>query len=259
SPGGEEPRRGTRGIALPRGLAGGQLGGLSRATGRTSHLTEPGGHPGGDADPARGSAQQHGSHRPRGAGTAALRAINQWRGGTGAGFARIRRQPALRSCPASAEGNPDSLGRRLKGEVRMEGERSERHPIDLLGEEFVARYRRGERPSVTEFARRYPEGADQVQELLQALVLMEELRPSNAADSASSERSAPLLASRQLGEYRILREVGRGGMGVVYEAEQESLGRRVALKVLAVHRLLDPAHLERFRREAKAAARLHHT
>ena len=56
-----------------------------------------------------------------------------------------------------------------------------------------------------------------------------------------------------------MREVGRGGMGVVYEAEQESLGRRVALKVLRSHRLHDPKILIRFHREAKAAGRLHHT
>ena len=64
---------------------------------------------------------------------------------------------------------------------------------------------------------------------------------------------------RQLGDFRILREVGKGGMGIVYEAEQVSLGRHVALKVLPKSMLLDDRAKRRFEREAKAAARLHHT
>ncbi|MDZ4689376.1 MAG: protein kinase [Planctomycetaceae bacterium] len=63
----------------------------------------------------------------------------------------------------------------------------------------------------------------------------------------------------RLGEFRLLREAGRGGMGVVYEAEQSSLGRRVALKVLAGSISADRTALERFQREAAAAAQLHHT
>ena len=67
------------------------------------------------------------------------------------------------------------------------------------------------------------------------------------------------LASGVLGDFRIIREVGRGGMGVVYEAEQVSLGRRVALKVLPFAATMDPRQLQRFQNEARAAACLHHT
>jgi serine/threonine protein kinase/TolA-binding protein len=62
-----------------------------------------------------------------------------------------------------------------------------------------------------------------------------------------------------LGDFRIVREVGRGGMGIVYEAEQISLGRRVALKVLPFAATMDPRQLQRFHNEARAAAGLHHT
>ena len=62
----------------------------------------------------------------------------------------------------------------------------------------------------------------------------------------------------QLGDFRLLREIGRGGMGVVYEAEQISLRRRVALKVLPFAAAMDPRQLQRFKNEALAAAHLHH-
>jgi serine/threonine protein kinase len=80
--------------------------------------------------------------------------------------------------------------------------------------------------------------------------------------AASAGIGAETTESRppsQLGDFRIVREVGRGGMGIVYEAVQLSLGRRVAVKVLPRHFLLGPDAVERFRREARAAARLHHT
>ena len=65
-------------------------------------------------------------------------------------------------------------------------------------------------------------------------------------------------AFEALGEFRIVREIGRGGMGIVYEAEQVSLGRRVALKVLPVTAGLDAKQLARFRIEAQVMAALHH-
>src|SRR5262245_5221571 len=137
---------------------------------------------------------------------------------------------------------------------------AERNPVDELAEEFAERYRRGERPPVAEYTAKYPQWADEIRELFPALVMMEEFKPQAGeatGDYAVTGSSRPPL--ERLGDYRILREVGRGGMGIVYEAEQESLGRHVALKVMPRHSLLDPQRLRRFQREARAAARLHHT
>jgi serine/threonine protein kinase len=124
--------------------------------------------------------------------------------------------------------------------------------IGELAELFLARHRRGEQPRIEDEAAAYPELAAEIRRLFPALLLMEELKPS-PNDEPSTESPG------RLGDFRILREVGRGGMGVVYEAEQESLGRRVALKVLGVHGPRDPKQVLRFQREARAAARLHHT
>ena len=115
-------------------------------------------------------------------------------------------------------------------------------PLDDLAHEFLERHRRGERPSLEEYIDRYPQLADAIRELFPTLAMMERLRsdpdgpPGSVADRPRRETAVP----ERLGDYRILREIGRGGMGVVYEAEQESLGRRVALKVLSAGSLLDP-------------------
>jgi hypothetical protein len=128
--------------------------------------------------------------------------------------------------------------------------------FDELAEEFAKRYRLGERPSLQEFVDRLPEMADEIREMFPAMVAVEQ-----AEGDARGEAPPPAVDThvRQIGDYRILREIGRGGMGVVYEAEQISLGRRVALKVLPGYVVGDRKTMERFRREARAAARLHHT
>jgi tetratricopeptide (TPR) repeat protein len=132
--------------------------------------------------------------------------------------------------------------------------------LDALAESFVERYRRGERPAIAEYVRAHPELAHEIEELFPALVMMEQvdgdLRKAANKPAAAVESAAPIT---QLGDFRIIREVGRGGMGVVYEAEQVSLGRRVALKVLPKQLLADSKHRKRFEREARAAGRLHHT
>jgi WD40 repeat protein/serine/threonine protein kinase/tetratricopeptide (TPR) repeat protein len=138
---------------------------------------------------------------------------------------------------------------------------AEQQLLNDLAEEFAERQRRGERPTLGEYTDRYPQLAGQIRELFPALVMLERVRP-DTADATRAYDGPPAgegARLERLGDYRILREVGRGGMGIVYEAEQISLGRRVALKVLPAAALLDPKHLRRFEREARAAARLHHT
>jgi tetratricopeptide (TPR) repeat protein len=127
----------------------------------------------------------------------------------------------------------------------------------LLGEvvdEFLERLGRGERPDVEEYARRYPQLAAAVHQLLPALQAVH----LSAADGPPGAEGPEIEPEGPLGDFRIVREVGRGGMGVVYEAVQISLGRRVALKVLPFAAALDGRQLRRFQNEAQAAAHLHH-
>ena len=134
-----------------------------------------------------------------------------------------------------------------------------------LAEEFLDRYRRGDRPSLKEYVDRHPSLAGEIHEVFPAMAMMENIaiqEDSLVGDPTSAgqgESDTSASAPRQMGDYRIIREIGHGGMGVVYEAEQVSLGRHVALKVLPPAMIRDPKQKRRFEREAKAAGRLHHT
>jgi serine/threonine protein kinase len=138
-------------------------------------------------------------------------------------------------------------------------ETSDPHDLDSLAEDFISRRRQGERASIEEYAALYPELAEEILELFPTMLELEQLKLHKTLSSGGAPASIGPAPVSQLGDFRIVREVGRGGMGVVYEAEQQSLHRRVALKVLGTQIGMTTRQKARFRREASAAAKLHHT
>ena len=123
--------------------------------------------------------------------------------------------------------------------------------VAQLADEFTERQKQGEQPDVEEYAARHPEHAAVIRNVLASLQLIR--MPADGSEEADSD-----ALPGTLGDFRLIREIGRGGMGVVYEAEQISLGRRVALKVLPFAATMDPRQLQRFQNEARAAASLEH-
>lgn len=127
----------------------------------------------------------------------------------------------------------------------------------LLGqvvEEYFEATAQGQKPTISEYVRRFPEIADLLRVVIPAMTVAEDI----TSDSAPSEAMRPSEPVRQLGEFRILRQIGRGGMGIVYEAEQVSMNRRVALKVLPLAGMVDETRIQRFQNEVRAAAALDH-
>jgi eukaryotic-like serine/threonine-protein kinase len=144
----------------------------------------------------------------------------------------------------------------------MIGSAADRNPFERLAEEFAERLRRGERPAITDYVALYPEHADDIRELFPEIAVVEQCKPSVAESRTSFPTAIPPKRGshpEQLGDYRILRYLGAGGMGVVYEAVRESLRSNVALKVMHPQFREHEKYLQRFRTEARSAARLHHT
>jgi eukaryotic-like serine/threonine-protein kinase len=130
-------------------------------------------------------------------------------------------------------------------------------------EEYLAALESGQAPDRKQFEDRYADVADALGDYLDGLEFMHhtavDIHALSGSASAGLGSTAAGGISLPLEDYHVLREVGRGGMGVVYEAMQISLGRRVALKVLPFASTLNSKQLQRFKNEAQAAAQLHHT
>src|SRR5262249_21234625 len=94
-----------------------------------------------------------------------------------------------------------------------------------LAEEFLDRYRKGERPPLREYIDRHPELASEIKEVFPAMAMLENIAVVDESLDEPADRAAAVPPLQQLGDFRIIREIGHGGMGVVYEAEQVSLGR----------------------------------
>lgn len=136
----------------------------------------------------------------------------------------------------------------MESESRMQ---SDDDIIASVLDEFMQSVRKGKQPDVSQFVSLYPQLEQEIRELLPLVSMVENANVVEDAPSTSMPET--------IGQYRIIEEVGRGGMGVVYRAVQQSLDREVALKVLPPQLISKGEARERFLREATAAASLHHT
>ena len=129
--------------------------------------------------------------------------------------------------------------------------------VEVLADEYLQRRKAGDRVTIEQYVDLHPDLADDILDVFPAMEAMQNLSAS-WKQAVSNHRSGPKLPF-QLGDYLLEREIGRGGMGIVYEAQHASLRRQVAIKLLTPLSLNSDKDLQRFHREARAAASLHHT
>lgn len=145
---------------------------------------------------------------------------------------------------------PDDSASSIDSQIQLQ--------LDKIADEYLNRRRKGEQPGIEEFTARFPGLADLIQQTLETIQFIDDLNAPLTSTFAGVVSGSSELQP-EITDFRIIRKIGQGGMGVVFEAEQESLGRRVALKILPSHLSKDEKFVERFQREARAAANLHHT
>src|SRR3954449_3788171 len=121
-------------------------------------------------------------------------------------------------------------------------------------QEYLAALERGGEPSRKALWQERAAIAAELGRCLDGLALVHQLASALGQPKPVDAGLSPTELAQPLGDFRLIREIGRGGMGIVYEAVQLSLGRRVALKVLPFAATFDARHLQRFHNEAQAAA-----
>lgn len=141
----------------------------------------------------------------------------------------------------------------------MEPNAADGSQLEEVIDEFTAALRRGEQPSISAFQTRFPELASELAEVLSSVAMLEQLKSASELTLHQANPLDSVSGITHVGPYRIVREIGRGGMGIVFEAVHESLGRQVAVKVMPTPLLDAQQCVQRFQHEAQAAARLHHT
>ncbi len=127
--------------------------------------------------------------------------------------------------------------------------------VARLADDYIRRLGQGEDPSVEEYVAQYPEASGIIRRTLGALKTM---RTVDLSKVGLGDEQGPDAPARTVGDFQLIRIIGQGGMGVVYEANQLSLHRRIALKVLPYAGMLDERAINRFRNEVMAAAQLDH-
>jgi eukaryotic-like serine/threonine-protein kinase len=129
--------------------------------------------------------------------------------------------------------------------------------IEVLATEYADKARQGENPSIDSYIERYPEMATEIRELFPMVAALEQWK-SDRENEVLRAQLPDQFKLKQLGDCRIVREIGRGGMGVVFEALEGSIERRVAVKLLPWRISMVPHRQERFEREAQTIAKLRH-
>ena len=135
---------------------------------------------------------------------------------------------------------------------------SEQEVLDRLADDFLSRMRNGERPSIESYQDQFPDLAEEIEEVLTSVAMIEDLKRQSDSLPGNSAKKWDIGDLERIGDYKIVAELGRGGMGVVFQAVHESLGRQVAIKILP-GKVFDQTTLDRFHKEAQAAANLHHS